>query len=87
MKLATTPRADIAFCEGRAHLILAVVKALDIEQSAAASTLFAKHGSATQTGPSWWRKRVCMRAIRPEPDTRSPIPYATLTTATLCPKR
>ncbi len=30
------PGADIAFCEGRAHLILAVVKALDIEQQRAA---------------------------------------------------
>jgi uncharacterized protein (DUF697 family) len=28
------PAADIAFCEGRAHLMLAVVKALDAEQSA-----------------------------------------------------
>ncbi|HEU0160212.1 MAG TPA: GTPase domain-containing protein [Hyphomicrobiaceae bacterium] len=27
------PAADISFCEGRAHLILAVMKALDLEQS------------------------------------------------------
>jgi uncharacterized protein (DUF697 family) len=28
------PAADISFCEGRSHLILAVVKALDLEQNA-----------------------------------------------------
>jgi len=28
------PAADISFCEGRSHLILAVMKALDLEQSA-----------------------------------------------------
>jgi uncharacterized protein (DUF697 family) len=27
-------RADIAFCEGRSHLVLAVIKAMDLEQSA-----------------------------------------------------
>ena len=81
------PAADIAFCEGRAHLILAVVKALDSEQHAAARRYCAKHGSATRTGPSWWRKRACMKAIRPEPDTRSPIPLQPLPTATPCPSR
>src|SRR5215467_12552956 len=31
---AYDPSADIAFCEGRSHLLLAVVKALDFEQHA-----------------------------------------------------
>jgi uncharacterized protein (DUF697 family) len=33
------PAADIAFCEGRAHLVVAVVKALDQEQSAVLDVL------------------------------------------------
>jgi uncharacterized protein (DUF697 family) len=43
------PGADIAFCEGRAHLILAVVKALDIEQSAAFNVI----RQARQRHPDW----------------------------------
>jgi uncharacterized protein (DUF697 family) len=43
------PAADIAFCEGRAHLILAVVKALDIEQSAAFDVI----RQARQRHPDW----------------------------------
>jgi uncharacterized protein (DUF697 family) len=33
------PRADISFCEGRAHLVLAVIKAMDLEQSAVLEVL------------------------------------------------
>jgi uncharacterized protein (DUF697 family) len=33
------PTADIAFCEGRSHLIVAVVKALDLEQQAVLDVL------------------------------------------------
>jgi len=43
------PAADIAFCEGRAHLILAVVKTLDIEQSAAFDVI----RQARQRHPDW----------------------------------
>lgn len=43
------PEADIAFCEGRAHLILAVVKALDAEQHAVLEAIRA----ARQHHPDW----------------------------------
>src|SRR5215470_8952715 len=33
------PAADIAFCEGRSHLIVAVVKAIDLEQQAVLDVL------------------------------------------------
>ncbi|HXE68772.1 MAG TPA: GTPase [Hyphomicrobiaceae bacterium] len=43
------PAADISFCEGRSHLILAVVKALDFEQSAVLDIVRA----ARQRHPEW----------------------------------
>jgi uncharacterized protein (DUF697 family) len=46
---AYDPAADIAFCEERAHLILAVVKALDAEQSAVIDAVRA----ARERHPDW----------------------------------
>jgi len=43
------PTADISFCEGRSHLILAVVKALDLEQSAVLDIVRA----VRQRHPEW----------------------------------
>ena len=43
------PTADIAFCEGRAHLMLAVVKALDSEQHALLEVI----GQTRQRYPDW----------------------------------
>jgi uncharacterized protein (DUF697 family) len=43
------PTADIAFCEGRAHLIVAVVKALDSEQQAVLDVL----RQARRRHPDW----------------------------------
>ena len=43
------PAADISFCEGRSHLILAVVKALDLEQSAVLDIVRA----VRQRHPEW----------------------------------
>ena len=41
---AYDPEEDIAFCEGRSHLILAVVKALDLEQRAVLDVIRAAKG-------------------------------------------
>jgi len=46
---AYDPAADIAFCEERAHLILAVMKALDAEQSAVTDAVRA----ARERHPDW----------------------------------
>ena len=46
---AYDPAADIAYCEDRAHLILAVVKALDAEQSAVVDAVRA----ARERHPDW----------------------------------
>jgi uncharacterized protein (DUF697 family) len=46
---AYDPAADIAYCEDRAHLILAVAKAMDAEQSAVVETVRA----ARQRHPDW----------------------------------
>jgi uncharacterized protein (DUF697 family) len=46
---AYDPAADIAYCEDRAHLILAVVKALDAEQSAVVDAVRA----ARERHPEW----------------------------------
>jgi uncharacterized protein (DUF697 family) len=46
---AYDPAADIAYCEDRAHLVLAVVKALDAEQGAVADAVRA----ARQRHPDW----------------------------------
>src|SRR5262249_6844143 len=46
---AYDPAADIAYCEDKAHLVLAVVKALDAEQSAVVETI----RSARQRHPEW----------------------------------
>jgi uncharacterized protein (DUF697 family) len=43
------PAADIAFCEGRSHLLLGVVKALDLEQHAVLAVIRA----ARQRHPEW----------------------------------
>jgi uncharacterized protein (DUF697 family) len=43
------PTADIAFCEARSHLLLGVVKALDLEQQAVASVIRA----ARRRHPDW----------------------------------
>ncbi len=48
-EVAYDPSADIAFCEGRAHLILAVVKALDAEQRAVVDAVRA----ARARHPDW----------------------------------
>jgi uncharacterized protein (DUF697 family) len=48
-EVAYDPAADIAYCEGKAHLVLAVVKALDVEQSAVVETLRA----VRQRHPEW----------------------------------
>jgi uncharacterized protein (DUF697 family) len=46
---AYDPAADIAYCEDRAHLILAVIKALDTEQSAVVEAVRA----ARERHPDW----------------------------------
>jgi uncharacterized protein (DUF697 family) len=46
---AYDPAADIAYCEDRAHLMLAVVKAMDAEQGAVAETVRA----ARERHPDW----------------------------------
>jgi predicted GTPase len=43
------PAEDIAFCEGRSHLILAVVKAMDQQQQVVLDTIAA----ARRTHPDW----------------------------------
>src|SRR5262249_16153517 len=43
------PASDIAFCEGRSHLLLGVVKALDLEQHA----VFEVMRAARQRHPDW----------------------------------
>jgi uncharacterized protein (DUF697 family) len=48
-EVAYDPSDDIAFCEGRAHLILAVVKALDVEQQAVLDVIRATR----QHHPDW----------------------------------
>ncbi len=48
-EVAYDPAADIAYCEDRAHLILAVVKALDAEQSAVVDAVRA----ARARHPEW----------------------------------
>jgi uncharacterized protein (DUF697 family) len=48
-EVAYDPAADIAYCEDRAHLILAVVKALDAEQSAVVDAVRA----ARERHPEW----------------------------------
>src|SRR5262245_1246801 len=46
---AYDPAEDIAFCEGRSHLLLAVVKALDAEQQAVLDVIRA----ARRRHPDW----------------------------------
>ncbi len=48
-EVAYDPAEDIAFCEGRSHLLLAVVKALDAEQQAVLSVVRA----ARKRHPDW----------------------------------
>jgi len=48
-EVAYDPSDDIVFCEGRAHLILAVVKALDVEQQAVLDVIRATR----QRHPDW----------------------------------
>jgi uncharacterized protein (DUF697 family) len=48
-EVAYDPAEDIAFCEGRAHLMLAVVKALDTEQQSVLSVIRA----ARRRHPDW----------------------------------
>src|SRR6185503_15541462 len=48
-EVAYDPSDDIAFCEGRAHLIVAVVKALDVEQQVVLDVLRA----VRQRHPDW----------------------------------
>lgn len=48
-EVAYDPAADIAFCEGRAHLVLAVVKALDAEQQVVLDAV----GAARKRHPDW----------------------------------
>src|SRR5215510_1795188 len=43
------PAADISFCEGRSHLILAVMKALDLEQRAVLDIV----GAVRRRHPEW----------------------------------
>jgi uncharacterized protein (DUF697 family) len=43
-EVAYDPKEDIGFCEGRSHLILAVVKALDFEQQAVLDVIRAAKG-------------------------------------------
>jgi uncharacterized protein (DUF697 family) len=43
-EVAYDPKEDIGFCEGRSHLILAVVKALDLEQQAVLDVIRAAKG-------------------------------------------
>jgi uncharacterized protein (DUF697 family) len=48
-EVAYDPAEDIAFCEGRAHLMLAVVKALDAEQRQVLGVI----GAARRRHPEW----------------------------------
>src|ERR1700680_1959114 len=48
-EVAYDPKEDIGFCEGRSHLILAVVKALDLEQQAVLDVIHA----AKRRHPEW----------------------------------
>ena len=66
--------------------MLAVVQALT-PSSTPCLKLSAKHGSATQSGLSWWRKQVFMKPIPPGTghaplSLRSPIPTVTGARAT-----
>src|SRR5437879_3074948 len=46
---ASDPRDDMWFCEGRSHLILAVIKTLDLEQQAVLDVIRA----AKRRHPEW----------------------------------
>ena len=70
------PGSDIAFCEGRAHLILAVVKALDCRAAGGARRDARRRGGGIRTGRSWWRRRACMRAIAQGAAHVLPYPFA-----------
>ena len=48
-EVAYDPREDIGFCEGRSHLILAVIKTLDLEQQAVLDVIRA----AKRRHPEW----------------------------------
>jgi uncharacterized protein (DUF697 family) len=48
-EVAYDPAEDIGFCEGRSHLILAVVKALDLEQQAVLDVI----GAVKRRHPEW----------------------------------
>ena len=69
------PREDIAFCEGRSHLILAVVKAMDLQQQVVLDVIArgapAPSGLAGRGGADEPARGLSAG----RPDTRCPIPY------------
>ena len=69
----TIPAEDIAFCEGRSHLILAVVKALRPPAAGGARRHRARRAGAIRTGRWWWRRPACTRATRRARATCCPI--------------
>ena len=77
------PTADIAFCEGRAHLMLAVVKALDSEQHALLEVI----GQTRQRYPDWplvVAQTSLHEAYPPGTGHTLPYPYAVIPTVTGC---
>jgi uncharacterized protein (DUF697 family) len=71
-KAAYDPAEDIAFCESRAHLILAVVKALDLQQQAVLDVI-----AATRERHPDWSVVVAQTSLHEtyEPGQRHPQPY------------
>lgn len=74
-EVAYDPEEDIAFCEGRSHLILAVVKALDAEQHAVLRVM----GMVRQRHPEWpvvVAQTTLHEGYAPGAGHRLPYPFA-----------
>ena len=71
-EVAYDPKEDIGFCEGRSHLILAVVKALDFEQQAVVDVIRAVKGRHPQ-----WPVVVAQTSLHEgyAPGRRHVLPY------------
>jgi uncharacterized protein (DUF697 family) len=71
-EVAYDPKEDIGFCEGRSHLILAVVKALDLEQQAVLDVL-----RAAKRGHPEWPVVVAQTSLHEgySPGQRHALPY------------
>jgi uncharacterized protein (DUF697 family) len=71
-EVAYDPKDDIGFCEGRSHLILAVVKALDLEQQAVLDVIRAAKGRHPE-----WPVVVAQTSLHEgyAPGQRHTLPY------------